>query len=55
MITPKQDFIKKVLEITCRHCSRRMRIENRLTNEICEQEFDFERHNKVDRIINEEA
>jgi len=54
MITPKDEFIKKVIDITCRHCSRRIRIEKRLREELGEEEFDFERHQKVDKIMLEE-
>ena len=54
MITPKDEFIEKVIEIMCRHCSRRIRIEKRLREELGENQFDFERHERVDKIMLEE-
>jgi len=54
MITPKEEFIEKVINIMCRHCPRRIRIEKRLREELIDKEFDFERHEKVDKIMLEE-
>lgn len=54
MITPKNVFIEKVMLIMCRHCSRRIRIEKRLKEELGEDQFDFERHEHVDKIMLEE-
>lgn len=54
MITPKDEFIKRVLEIMCKHCSRRIRVEKRLRAEISENGFDFDRQMVVDKIMQEE-
>lgn len=51
---PKQEFIDKALSIMCRHCRRRERIRVRLETEIGEDEPDYLRHEKVDKIITEE-
>ncbi len=54
MITPKDVFIRRVMEIMCKHCTRRIRVEKRLQAEISENGFDLDRQPVVDRILQEE-
>ena len=54
MISPKEWFVNRVIELMCRNCSRKLRIERRLREEIGEYEFDHDRHEKVDKILKEE-
>jgi len=55
MITPKDEFISKVVSLICKNCSRKKRIEQRLKNELSDGEFDYEKDKKVSEIISEEA
>ncbi len=54
-ITPKPEFIERILQILCRHCHRRERIRRRLEAELVADEPDYLRYEKVDQIIREET
>lgn len=54
-ITPKDDFIRLVLSLMCKRCSRRKRIEQRLKRELRGDDFDYEKDKIASKIIAEEA
>ena len=54
-MSSKHEFIAKVLPLICKTCSRRIRIEKRLYEELDDNDFDFEKDQKTAKIISEEA